>query len=86
MTLIPWQKPEFDMFLDRPRPQWCFLNSFVDGPLLASQITTGTHILALVNVVGPGDRNPKLKIYVLERILDINIHIAVAYVTMFCVI
>jgi len=50
------------------------------------KITTVPHILAVVNIERPDDRNQQLKIYVSELILDKNIYIAAAYVTMHCMI
>ena len=52
------------------------------------RITTNPHILVLahVNIACPGDRYPKLTIYISELILDSYKYMPVAYVTMHCMI
>jgi len=49
------------------------------------KITMVPHTLAVVDIQCPDDRTQQLKIYVSEMILD-NMCIAVAYVTMNCMI
>ena len=61
-------------------------NFFFRELLLTSNIITDTHILANVMVVGPNDRNPKLKIYISELSFDSYEYIPVAYVTVYCMI
>jgi hypothetical protein len=44
---------------------------FFADPFWFQKITVGLHILAHINIVRPEDKYPKLKIYILELILDI---------------
>jgi len=55
-------------------------------PLLLRKITKDPHILAHVNIECPEDRYAKLKIYILELILDSYEYIPVVYAIMHCII
>jgi hypothetical protein len=55
-------------------------------PFWLQKITTALHILAHVNMECQDDRYPKLKIHTFETILDSYKYIAVAYITMHCMI
>ena len=63
-----------------------FPNSFACRPLLASKITTDSHIFLEVNVEYPDGRYIKLKNYASELISDSYKYIPVAYVTINCMI
>jgi len=55
-------------------------------PFWLRKITTYPHILVNINIECPDDRYPKLKSYISEMILDSYECVAVAYVTMQCVV
>jgi hypothetical protein len=50
-------------------------------PFWLRKITTDPHILAQVNIEGPDDWYPKLKICISDPILESYIYILAAYVT-----
>ena len=60
-----------------------FRKSLLANPFWLRKITTDPHILVHVNVEYRDDRDPKLKIYISELILDSYEYIPVAYITMY---
>jgi len=50
------------------------------------KITTDPHILAVINIVCPENKEPKFKIYISELILDSHEYIPVACVTIHCIL
>ena len=63
----------------------CFPNFSVCWPFLASKYH-GPSQPCSVNIQCLDDRHPKLKIYISELILDSYEYIAVAYITMHCMV
>jgi hypothetical protein len=64
-----------------------FLKDFDRRPLFGfKKKTTNPHILAHANEECLDDGYPKLKIYISKLVLDSYKYIAVAYVTMICMV